>query len=208
MNHYVKRTATSNDDLVLFASNANLSLSLLDSPWWRIFMESCAPEFRRVSSTTFCNKLLPHTAKKVMDFVVNQLMGCKVTLVVDEMRKNHCSFYNFVLAADSDIDMRGVNVFFWDSISMETGTSSDVGKAIADQVNALTKLGLDVVAYATDNCSVMRGTEDFVKAHCGRSIPRIPCVSHYLNGILKKMLKQEPLKTLWNNVRDGYLSHY
>lgn len=171
-------------------------------------MESCAPGFRRVSSTTLCNKLLPRTAKKVMDFVVNQLMGCKVTLVVDEMRKNHCSFYNFVLAADSDIDMRGVNVFFWDSISMETGTSSDVGKAIADQVNALTKLGLDVVAYATDNCSVMRGTEDFVKAHCGRSIPRIPCVSHYLNGILKKMLKQEPLKTLWNNVRDGYLSHY
>ena len=47
-----------------------------------------------------------------------------------------------------------------------------------------------------------------MKAHCGRSIPRIPCVSHYLNGILKKMLKQEPLKTLWNNVRDGYLSHY
>ena len=46
-----------------------------------------------------------------------------------------------------------------------------------------------------------------MKAHCGRSIPRIPCVSHYLNGILK-MLKQEPLKTLWNNVRDGYLSHY
>ena len=101
-------------------------------------MESCAPGFRRVSSTTLCNKLLPRTAKKVMDFVVNQLMGCKVTLVVDEMRKNHCSYYNFVLAADSDIDMRGVNVFFWDSISMETGTSSDVGKAIADQVNALT----------------------------------------------------------------------
>ena len=56
------------------------------------------------------------------------------------------------------------------------------------------------MAYATDNCSVMRGTEDFVKAHCGRSIPRIPCVSHYLNGILKKMLKQEPLKTLWKSV--------
>ena len=51
--------------------------------------------------------------------------------------------------------MRGANVFFWDSISMETRTSSDVGKAIADQVKELTKLGLDVVAYATDNCSVM-----------------------------------------------------
>jgi len=32
MDHYVKRTDTSNDDLVLFASNANLSLSLLDPP--------------------------------------------------------------------------------------------------------------------------------------------------------------------------------
>ena len=42
MDHYVKRTATSNDDLVLFASNANLSLSLLDSPWWNIHGILCA----------------------------------------------------------------------------------------------------------------------------------------------------------------------
>ena len=71
---------------------------------------------------------------------------------------------------------------------------------IGEVICELQQEGINVTSYATDNCSVMRKTEQYVQRFVLRPIQRVACASHVLNGIFKDLLKLDPIKEVWNNV--------
>ena len=71
---------------------------------------------------------------------------------------------------------------------------------IGEVICELQQEDIHVTSYATDNCSFMRKTEQYVQHFVLRTIQRVACAFHVLNGIFKDLLKLDPIKDVWNDV--------
>ena len=95
---------------------------------------------------------------------------------------------------------RSTAVYFWTSKILHEGTAERIGSMIGEVICELQQEGINVTSYATDNCSVMWKTEQYVQHFVLRPIQRVACAFHVLNGIFKDLLKLGPIKEVWNNV--------
>ena len=125
-----------------------------------------------------------------MDFVKNQLSGREVCLIVDEMTRFDIHYYNFLLSCPSDTVTTGTEgrlpaVYFWTSKILQDRTEERIGSMIGEVICELQQEDINVTSYATDNCSVMWKTEQYIQHFVLRPIQRVACASHVLNGIFK-----------------------
>lgn len=203
--YYPAKKRCIDDELVLLIADMFLPFSLASNPLFKLMMNEAGIGDICHSETTLRRVQLKKTNKKVMDFVKNQLSGREVCLIVDEMTRFDIHYYNFLLSCPSDkvttgTEGRSTAVYFWTSKILHEGTAERIGSMIGEVICELQQEGINVTSYATDNCSVMRKTEQYVQRFVLRPIQRVACASHVLNGIFKDLLKLDPIKEVWNNV--------
>ena len=135
-----------------------------------------------------------------MDYVINSLKGKCVTLAVDEASSKQGAFLSIVLISEGETSDSPLRVFFWDCIQLEEAlTAKLVCKHVKDTINKLKDYDIHIVAYATDNCSVMKKSEKLLNKLFPH-IERAPCASHMLNNAFKDIIRLESVDAIWSSV--------
>ena len=182
----------------------NLPFSIVESKYFNKYVKRYNHNWETVSRKKLSSEIIPRTAMKIKDFVINQLYGKEVCLAVDECTKFQKSFYSFLIYPPSE---KGI-VNFWDIVNSTATKSTDIANLFFMIISELKKYNIKVISYATDNCAVMKATERILQELCNYDICRISCGSHVFNGIFKELLSFDVVNMIWKNVLRYLLSTY
>ena len=167
--------------------NSYLSFSIVANKEFKNFFRKYAPSITLPSPNTLIS-----TTKRIADvihqFVVEELKGKRVCIILDGMTKNKTTFYNVLLSTDSTNQWKRPAIFFWDCVAV----ASQTGEANA---------------YASDNCATMVKAGVCASQILGKTIMRIPCGSHILNLALLDIMKENCIGVIWKNVY-ATIPHY
>lgn len=181
--------------------NGYLPFSIVSNPYFRLFMNATNSRWIPVSPVTIASKYVQECSNTVHDYVVNRLKGRTACLIIDETMKGETSYYNLLLStAEEDGDKPSVEVLLWDIKELKVNDAESVGVLIGSTILELERNGINVNAYSSDNCSVMDAAARTASIVAMKKVRRVPCASHALNNILKSLLQENCLKSLWEDV--------
>ena len=107
---------------------------------------------------------------------------------------------NIVLISEGSTSDSPLRFFFWDCIQLEEAlTAKLVCQHVKDAIMKLKDYDIHVVAYATDNCSVMKKSEVLLN-QLFPYLRRAPCASHMLNNAFKDIIRLDSVDAIWSIV--------
>ena len=156
--------------------------------------------FRCPNRKKLATETLLNCKRKTIDYVINSLRGKCVTLAVDEASSKQGAFLNVVLISEGSTSESPLRFFFWDCIQLEEAlTAKLVCEHVQETIRQLKEYDIHVVAYATDNCSVMKKSEVLLN-RLFPHLKRAPCASHMLNNAFKDIFRLENVDAIWSIV--------
>lgn len=186
--------------------NSYLSFSIVANKEFKNFFRKYAPSITLPSPNTLIS-----TTKRIADvihqFVVEELKGKRVCIILDGMTKNKTTFYNVLLSTDSTNQWKRPAIFFWDCVAVASQTGEAIGGLIASVHDELKSNEITANAYASDNCATMVKAGVCASQILGKTIMRIPCGSHILNLALLDIMKENCIGVIWKNVY-ATIPHY
>ena len=121
-------------------------------------------------------------------------------MTIDEASSKQGSFLNIVLISEGSTSDSPLRFFFWGCIQLEEAlTTKLVCQYVKDTIMKLKDYDIHVVAYATDNCSVMKKSEVLLN-QLFPYLRRAPCASHMLNNAFKDIIRLESVDAIWSIV--------
>lgn len=158
------------------------------------------PRWKSVRRKALVEKVLPRCARRTIDYIVRTLKNKNVTIVVDESSSKQGAFLNFVLVSTGNDINNPLRFFFWKSIHLKEALNAvSVAEYVITTIHELEAKSIHVVAYASDNCAVMKSSEKIIQKEFP-SIRRAPCASHMLNNTFKDIIELEGVNKMWKIV--------
>lgn len=156
---------------------------------------------RPVSRETMKRRYIHESAEAIRSYVLRQLRGQKVCVIIDEMQKHNKSYINLLLSSLGDQDGEAQpQMYFLDCVRLRINDAESVGKLISAVVLSLREHNIDVTSYCSDNCSVMKGALVVVLQKTGVALRRIPCASHAMNLVLGDFMGEKVIDDVWIRV--------
>lgn len=200
ISHFFRTKQLTDESVLLYFIDSNIPFRSAESLPFMSMMHELNINFRCPSRKKLATETLRNCTRKTVDYVINSLRGKCVTLTIDEASSKQGSFLNIVLISEGSTSDSPLRFFFWDCIQLEEAlTAKLVCQYVKDTIMKLKDYDIHVVAYATDNCSVMKKSEVLLN-QLFPYLRRAPCASHMLNNAFKDIIRLDSVDAIWSIV--------
>lgn len=197
---FFPRATIQEDDVLIYLVDTNSSFRSIEFQSFNNMIRNVYPRWKAIRRKVLTNTILPRVAQKTIEFITGVLHNSNVTLVVDESSSKQGAFLNMVLVSENDQQNSPLRCFFWKSIQLQNALSAKVvAKHVIFAIQELKAKEINVVAYASDNCAVMKASEKLIQKQFP-GVVRAPCASHMLNNTLKDIIELEAIGGTWRIV--------